>query len=214
MKKYFIFLLSWPLFAGLNNLDINRAISMLENNNLELKISHFNEQMKAYEATAAKGHNYGKLDVTAAAMRSNDAGNVFGFKLQSREATFNDFGFLVSINILDYDAILKEYDSNVGNKLLKLVSDYMLEYMQENHLKFEIVRYSEDNFLIFIDKLNEEKIEEHIVNIQKSMSNYRFKHRHKVFNLTFYFAVMQYIKNESFTSVLDQLDEKLFLNKL
>ena len=128
--------------------------------------------------------------------------------------TFNDFGFLVSINILDYDAILKEYDSNVGNKLLKLVSDYMLEYMQENHLKFEIVRYSEDNFLIFIDKLNEEKIEEHIVNIQKSMSNYRFKHRHKVFNLTFYFAVMQYIKNESFTSVLDQLDEKLFLNKL
>ena len=26
-------------------------------------------------------------------MRSNDAGNVFGFKLQSREATFGDFGF-------------------------------------------------------------------------------------------------------------------------
>ena len=27
---------------------------MLKNNNLELKISHFNEQMKAYEAAAAK----------------------------------------------------------------------------------------------------------------------------------------------------------------
>ena len=92
MKKYLIFLLAWPLFAGLNNLDIKQAIAMLENNNLELKISHFNEQMKAYEATAAKGHNYGKLDVTVAAMRSNDAGNVFGFKLQSREATFGDFG--------------------------------------------------------------------------------------------------------------------------
>jgi len=93
MKKYLIFLLSWPLFAGLNNLDINQAISMLENNNLELKISHFNEQMKAYEAVAAKGNHYGKLDVTVTGMRSNDAGNVFGFKLQSREATFNDFGF-------------------------------------------------------------------------------------------------------------------------
>ena len=93
MKKYLIFLLSWPLFAGLNNLDINQAISMLENNNLELKISHFNEQMKAYEAVAAKGNHYGKLDVTVSGMRSNDAGNVFGFKLQSREATFNDFGF-------------------------------------------------------------------------------------------------------------------------
>jgi len=93
MKKYLIFLLAWPLFAGLNNLDINQALSMLKSNNLELKISHFNEQMKVYEAAAAKGHNYGKLDVSLAGMRSNDAGNVFGFKLQSREATFGDFGF-------------------------------------------------------------------------------------------------------------------------
>ena len=93
MKKYLIFLLSWPLFAGLNNLDINQAISMLKNNNLELKISHFNEQMKAYEVVVAKGNHYGKLDVTVTGMRSNDALNVFGFKLQSREATFGDFGF-------------------------------------------------------------------------------------------------------------------------
>ena len=42
--------------------------------------------------------------------------------------TFNDFGFLVSIKISDYRRILNEYDSNVGNKLLKLVSDYMMEY--------------------------------------------------------------------------------------
>ena len=93
MKKYFIFLLAWPLFAGLNNLDIHQAISVLKSNNLELKISHFTEQMKAFEATAAEGYNYGKLDLSVAGMRSNDAGNVFGFKLQSREATFGDFGF-------------------------------------------------------------------------------------------------------------------------
>lgn len=137
---------------------------------------------------------------------------VFKDKLSDHD-TFNDFGYLVSIKISDYDAILKEYDSNVANKLLKLVSNYIIEYMKENHLNYEIVRYSGDNFLIFIYELNEEKVEEHIVNIQKSMSNYRFKHRHKVFNLTFYFAVMQYVKNESFSSVLDQLDEKLFLTK-
>ncbi len=92
MKKYLIFLFSWPLLAGLNNLDINQAISMLKNNNLELRISHFNEQMKAYETAAAKGNHYGKLDVSVSGMRSNDAGNVFGFKLQSREANFGDFG--------------------------------------------------------------------------------------------------------------------------
>ena len=134
---------------------------------------------------------------------------IFKHKLSNQE-TFNDFGFLVSIRISEYSAILKEYDSNVGNKLLKLVSDFMIDYMKENQLDYEIIRYLEDNFLIFIQGMNEDEVEEQIANMQKEMSNYTFKHRNKVFQLTFHSAVMQYIKNESFSSVLDQLDEKLF----
>lgn len=137
---------------------------------------------------------------------------VFKHKLSDHE-TFNDFGFLVSIKISEYEAIVKEYDSNVGNKLLRLLSDYMIGYMKDQHLNYEIVRYAEDNFLIFMYGLNEEEVEEQVVNMQKGMSNYTFKHRNKVFRLTFYSAVMQYIKNESFSSVLDQLDDKLFQHK-
>lgn len=137
---------------------------------------------------------------------------VFKQKLSDHD-TFNDFGFIVSIKISDYEVIVREYDSNVGNKLLKLVSDYMIEYMKDNHINFEIVRYMEDNFLIFMHNMNEEEVEQSVVNMQKGMSNYKFKHRSKIFRLTCYYAVMQYIKNESFSSVLDQLDEKLFLNK-
>lgn len=95
MKKYIILLLLTPLWltASMKNLTLNSAMKMLNKNNLELKIARFTEEMKAYEAIAAKGHKYGKLDATVMGMRSNDAGNVFGFKLQSREATFGDFGF-------------------------------------------------------------------------------------------------------------------------
>jgi len=138
---------------------------------------------------------------------------VFKHKLSDHE-TFNDFGFLVSIKISEYEAIVKEYDSNVGNRLLKQVSNYMIEYMKDNHLNYEIVRYMEDNFLIFMYGLNEDEVEEQVVNMEKGMSNYKFKYRNKMFRLTFYSAVMQYIKNESFSSVLDQLDEKLFQNKM
>ncbi len=136
---------------------------------------------------------------------------LFKNKLNNNE-TFNDFGFLVSIKISEYASIVKEYDSNVGNKLLKLVSDYMIRYMKDNHINFEIVRYMEDNFLIFIHGINEEEVEQTILNMQRSMENYKFKHRRKMFNLSFSSAVMQYIENESFSSVLDQLDEKLFEN--
>ncbi len=94
IKRYFLLLaIALPLFAGVKHLSLNHAIKMLKKDNLELKISRFNEQMKQYEAKAAEGFHYGKLDLTIMGMRSNDAGNVFGFKLQSREATFNDFGF-------------------------------------------------------------------------------------------------------------------------
>lgn len=128
MKKYLIFLLAWPLFAGLNNLDIQQAISMLKSNNLELKISHFTEQMKAYEAAAAKGHNYGKLDLSVTGMRSNDAGNVFGFKLQSREATFGDFGFAEfdpsNPNILNVQPSALNYPESRSHYQTKL--SYML----------------------------------------------------------------------------------------
>jgi len=134
-------------------------------------------------------------------------------KLKNNEI-FSDFGFLVSIKISEYASIVKEYDTNVGNKLLKLVSDYMIHYMKENDINFEIVRYMEDNFLIFIYDLNEEEVEQTVMNMQRSMENYKFKHRRKMFSLTFYSAVMQYIENESFSSVLDQLDEKLFENKM
>ena len=77
----------------LNNLSLEEALELMKRDNLELKISKFNEQMKAQEAKVAQGYNYGKLDIKLQALRSNDAGNIFGFKLKSREATFGDFGF-------------------------------------------------------------------------------------------------------------------------
>lgn len=78
---------------ALTNLTLDNALSIMKKNNLELKISKFEEQLRLHEAEVAKGHNYGKLDAKVQALRSNDAGNVFGFKLKSREATFGDFGF-------------------------------------------------------------------------------------------------------------------------
>jgi len=76
----------------IENLSLDRALEIMKQENLELKVSKFNEQMKEYEAKVAQGYDYGKADVIFQAIRSNSSGNVFGFKLESREATFGDFG--------------------------------------------------------------------------------------------------------------------------
>jgi len=95
IKRYvsLLALCSIPIFAGMQNLTLKDAIKILKKDNLEVKIAKFDQQMKEYEAKAVEALNYGKLDLTIMGMRSNDAGNVFGFKLQSREASFGDFGF-------------------------------------------------------------------------------------------------------------------------
>jgi outer membrane protein TolC len=76
----------------IENLSLQNALELVKKDNLELKIAKFTEQMKEYEAKVAEGHAYGKADVTLQAIRSNSSGNVFGFKLESREADFGDFG--------------------------------------------------------------------------------------------------------------------------
>lgn len=91
--KYLILMFfAFPLFGGEVNLELNEALNILKQKNLEIKIAEFDSQMKKIESKLPNAMRFGKADVTLSAMRSNDAGNVFGFKLQSREATFGDFG--------------------------------------------------------------------------------------------------------------------------
>ena len=94
MRKLLLIVVCAPLlFAGLENLSLDEALNLLKKNNSNIKIAQFEEKIAAFNTKIADSYNYGSLDLVFNALRSNDAGNVFGFKLQSREATFRDFGF-------------------------------------------------------------------------------------------------------------------------
>ncbi len=74
-------------------LTIQKALELVQKDNLEIDIAEFDKQVAQLGEKVARGYSFGKLDATLMGIRSNDAGNVFGFKLQSREADFGDFGF-------------------------------------------------------------------------------------------------------------------------
>ncbi|HHD77632.1 MAG TPA: TolC family protein [Campylobacteraceae bacterium] len=78
---------------GYTNLPLKKALRLANRQNIEIDIAEFDRQIARLGVKVARGYNFGKLDATVMGLRSNDAGNVFGFKLQSREATFGDFGF-------------------------------------------------------------------------------------------------------------------------
>ncbi len=77
----------------LENLSLDDAVKIAEKQNIEINIAEFDKRVNELGVKVAQGYRYGKLDATLMGMRSNDAGNVFGFKLQSREADFGAFGF-------------------------------------------------------------------------------------------------------------------------
>ncbi|SFV60993.1 Type I secretion system, outer membrane component LapE [hydrothermal vent metagenome] len=81
------------LSSDKNALSLQEALQMLKSQNLEIKAAKIDvEAAKANEGSVS-GMNWGKLTFQQDIARSNDAGNVFGFKLTSREANFGDFGF-------------------------------------------------------------------------------------------------------------------------
>ena len=95
MKKI-ISLLSFALLLNVSplsaSLTLDEAIEILKANNLEIKSANYDVDVAKADETTASGNNWGKLDFVQDFANSDDAGNVFGFKLTSREANFGDFG--------------------------------------------------------------------------------------------------------------------------
>ena len=96
--KRFIFFISVALYfnnsflSASTAMTLDEAIEMLKSKNLEIKSASMEIDTALEDAKIASANHYGKLDLIQDFARSNDAGNVFGFKLTSREANFGDFG--------------------------------------------------------------------------------------------------------------------------
>jgi len=96
MKKI-ISILSFALLLSANDttadaLSLTQALEILKSQNLEIKAAELDIESAKAKKDTVSGMNWGKLTFTQDFARSNDAGNVFGFKLTSREANFGDFG--------------------------------------------------------------------------------------------------------------------------
>lgn len=175
--------------ANVENLTLTDALEMLKKNNLELKISRFDAQMKAYEAKVVQGQNYGKLDLAVTGMRSNDAGNVFGFKLQSREATFGDFGFAefdtsgatnplpVAPQALNYPDARNYYQTKISYMLPLYTGGKLTEYGRITKAMQRMAQFSTQKLLntkVFQTKkafYDISLIENYIYNLSKIIKN-------------------------------------------
>ncbi len=188
MRIYLILMcVAFPLFGNVTNLELKEALAMLEEKNLEIKIAKFDEQMKLLESKLPMATRLGKLDATLSAVRSNDAGNVFGFKVQSREATFNDFGaeefilsgFDTSIapHNLNYPDARNHYSTKFTYSIPLFTGGKITHYSRIAHDMYEMSKIDKDK--VIARKVYETKktfyditlVENYIKNLSKITKN-------------------------------------------
>ena len=97
MKNIFVFIFVALCFNGSmlsasQSVSLGEAVALLKSQNLEIKSASIDIETALQDTKAASANHYGKLDFVQDFATSDDAGNVFGFKLTSREANFGDFG--------------------------------------------------------------------------------------------------------------------------
>ena len=177
-------------------LTMDMAISILKENNLEIKIAKLDQSVAKKDENFANGNHYGKIEFLQDIAYSDDAGNVFGFKLTAREASLGDLG-MVDNDVLQAQGALQQADpqnnenekSNLGN-----TEPDSLNYPDARAFFQSKIRYEVPFFTGY--KLT------NYVNIMKSMTKMKTLDKHKVINEKVYqlrksFYDMALLKNST-----------------
>ena len=173
MKKIFsmlctVLLLSASDVTSVSALSLENALDILKSENLEIKAASFDVSSAKAEEITASGNSWGKLNFIQDVVSSDDAGNVFGFKLTSREASFGDFGFSefdgTNPNILSVQA------QDLNNPDSRTFFQTKLKYEVPLFTGFQISSYS--NIMSAMSKMKtlekDKMINEKIYQLKKS----------------------------------------------
>ena len=173
MKKIFsmlctVLLLSASDVTSVSALSLENALDILKSENLEIKAASFDVSSAKAEEITASGNSWGKLNFIQDVVSSDDAGNVFGFKLTSREASFGDFGFSefdgTNPNILSVQA------QDLNNPDSRTFFQTKLKYEVPFFTGFQISSYS--NIMSAMSKMKtlekDKMINEKIYQLKKS----------------------------------------------
>jgi len=152
---------------------LSEALEILKTNNLEIKAATIDEKVAQEDADTVSGTNWGKLDFIQDVARSNDAGNVFGFKLTSREATFGDFGFSEFNPALPQDQLLNTQPNDLNYPDDRNFFQSKLRYQVPLFTGFAISSYSDvmDEMTKIKALEKEEVVNEKIYQLRKSYYN-------------------------------------------
>jgi len=179
-------------------LTMDMAISILKENNLEIKIAKLDQSVAKKDENFANGNHYGKLSFLQDIAYSDDAGNVFGFKLTAREASLGDLG-MVDNDVLQAQGALQQAapgtaeqaqaQNNLGNTEPDSLNYPDARAFFQSKIRYEVPFFTGYKLTNYVD-------------IMKSMTKMKTLDKHKVINEKIYevrksFYDMALLKNST-----------------
>lgn len=127
-------------------------------------------------------------------------------KFLDNNACFKENGICLLIDVIDYTYIQDEYGELLGRNLLLFVTNFVSQKLKEEGFKFQIARYFNDKFFVFITEENKKDVKNYIVNLEQMLLNTTLKSNSGLYiKANYKFVLNEYQQNQNSKLVFDKL---------
>jgi len=125
-----------------------------------------------------------------------------------KEGMFKNNGLLVFINLTDCDYLAEKYGNQLADNVILYITKFINEQCRNENLHFNIARYSDHQFVLFITQETTENIIPFIKNVRRELANTTLKSKSGLmFKTSFNFGLRPYQETENFQDTLERTAE-------
>lgn len=123
----------------------------------------------------------------------------------SGDGTFNNAGLLLFIDLTDCEYLADKYGTLLADHVTLYISKYLTNKFRAEHFVFDIARYSDNQFILFIQEETVENITPFLKNIRLELENTTLKSKSGLrFKTTFNFGLVEYTATNDFQNTVEK----------
>ncbi|WP_413701582.1 GGDEF domain-containing protein [Psychromonas sp. KJ10-10] len=121
------------------------------------------------------------------------------------QGDFQDKGILLFIDIADCDYLAEKYGNLIVDNVILYIAKFLMQKFGKEKIQFEIARYSNAQFVLFIKKDTIDNISSFLTNARVELSNTTLKSKSGLmFKANFNFGIVKYSQHEAFQMMLEK----------
>lgn len=118
-------------------------------------------------------------------------------------------GLMAMLCIKDFEHIEKEHGSLIADNLLKFFSDFLISKLKDEGIDFDLTRYTQEKFILFVYNDSLKETFTLLKNIQKALLNTTLKSKSGILIQTTYdYDLLAFTQNEDFQILLEKVNSK------